>query len=49
MRELLDEELEIEIDSHATMCGFCYYEGGGKEGLIDTTDPDWDIGRGCSA
>lgn len=31
------------------MCGFCWYEGGGKEGLIDTTDPDWDLGRGCAA
>lgn len=31
------------------MCGCCYYEGGGKEGLIDVTDEDWDIGRGCAA
>ena len=31
------------------MCGCCYYEGGGKEGLIDTDEEGWDIGRGCSA
>lgn len=45
----MSENAELVIVTHDTMCGFCYYEGGGKEGLIDTTDPDWDIGRGCTA
>ena len=46
----MSTELVIDAPEEVpTMCGFCYYEGGGKEGLIDTSDPDWEIGRGCTA